>query len=511
MVNRGHALSRDELIRTLTAYSGITTADGADDGTTLIDSNLIDNAYISPSGIPEKTILILSGDARGEDKPSSSFNNGTGAITLAGTGFSAQIMAGTIYRILNFSSAEADIAALLAALGNPTGDMRDVTQSEAASLAAYITRFKEHFRAHDQTRICLIVPDLADFANDLQNTAIKAQLDLIGSVSLLDQLGVDEGEEDWEVYDLVVVGSNAHDAFLNANLDDLIKYHGPVMVCNSAVAQYLLMGTAAGPSTSDDTEYCETIHNRVMQLVFTSLGQKVLFDSPQESDRLDMSAAALTAQVLMVDTTGEGPGLTVVGWLPAESADGETYELNDGSSLPSGRLFAGCFVHADRLTDLGKLLLRRIARNLTQAHLHPLTVQVKRVYQEDIPETDFSLALIDDDLTDPPPGADTENSIVDIDLKNGRTYVLRSLWVDVTSFGTGGTKLTFKLWVMVNTVVTEVDSVDVAVLGIQNLMDLFGLPEVHADGIWLTVQTDSDESPGDAACEGTFRYAEAKK
>ncbi|GAJ19406.1 unnamed protein product, partial [marine sediment metagenome] len=67
MTSKGHALSRDALIRTLTAYSGITTADGAEGGTTLVDSNLKDNPYISASGIPEKAILIMSGDARGED------------------------------------------------------------------------------------------------------------------------------------------------------------------------------------------------------------------------------------------------------------------------------------------------------------------------------------------------------------------------------------------------------------------------------------------------------------
>lgn len=110
MASKAHALSRDALIRTLTAYSGITTQDGAADGTTLIDSNLIDNALISPSGIPEKTVLILTGNARGEDKGSASFDNVTGEITLQGTGFSDKIVAGTIYRILNISSTEIDVA-----------------------------------------------------------------------------------------------------------------------------------------------------------------------------------------------------------------------------------------------------------------------------------------------------------------------------------------------------------------------------------------------------------------
>ncbi|KKM96139.1 hypothetical protein LCGC14_1181170 [marine sediment metagenome] len=116
MVSRAHALSRDELVRTLTAYSGITTADGAGDGTTLVDSNLIGkNDFIT-----EKTILIMSGDAKGEDKGALSFNTVNGAITAQGTGFSAQIKAGTIYRILNISSIEIDVANMDAKIGTPT-------------------------------------------------------------------------------------------------------------------------------------------------------------------------------------------------------------------------------------------------------------------------------------------------------------------------------------------------------------------------------------------------------
>lgn len=100
MTSKAHALAREELIRVLTAYSGITTADGLDNGTTLIDANLKDNPSISASAIPEKTILIMSGAAIMEDKGAASFVNATGTITLE-TGFSVQIKAGTIFRILN--------------------------------------------------------------------------------------------------------------------------------------------------------------------------------------------------------------------------------------------------------------------------------------------------------------------------------------------------------------------------------------------------------------------------
>ncbi len=126
-------------------------------------------------------------------------------------------------------------------------------------------------------------------------------------------------------------------------------------------------------------------------------------------------------------------------------------------------------------------------------------------YQEQIPDTDFSLAAIDDTLTADPPSADAENSMVDIDAIVGSTFVLRGLWVNVTSFGTG-TKLIFKLWVPLNGAIANVDSVDVTSLGIQNLADIFGLQEIHADSIHITVQTDAGAT---GACAGTYRYAKA--
>ena len=110
MTSLAYALARAGLIRALTAYSGITTADGAGDGTTLVDSNLIGrNDFIS-----EKTILIMSGDAKDEDKGATAFDNVTGTVTLQGTGFNAQIKAGTIYRVLNISTVEVDVANIAA-------------------------------------------------------------------------------------------------------------------------------------------------------------------------------------------------------------------------------------------------------------------------------------------------------------------------------------------------------------------------------------------------------------
>ncbi len=130
-------------------------------------------------------------------------------------------------------------------------------------------------------------------------------------------------------------------------------------------------------------------------------------------------------------------------------------------------------------------------------------------YMEQIPDTDFDLVAIPEDLATDPPDAPAANSVVDIDVNAGDTFVLRSLFVKINSFGTGGNKLIFKLWTLLNTAITMVDEVDVTSLGIQNLMDIFGLQEVHGDGIWITVQSDATPGSDDADCEGTYRWAKA--
>ena len=108
MTSKAHALSREELIRALTSYTGIATNDGAANGTTIVDTALINrNDFIK-----EKTIIIMSGDAKDEDKGAMSFVSATGVIALQGTGFSAQIKAGTIYRVLNISTVEIDVEAI---------------------------------------------------------------------------------------------------------------------------------------------------------------------------------------------------------------------------------------------------------------------------------------------------------------------------------------------------------------------------------------------------------------
>jgi len=298
-----------------------------------------------------------------------------------------------------------------------------------------------------------------------------------------------------------VVGSNAGGyTFTNTNIDDLTLFHGPLMVCNAAVAEYLLMGTEISQSASTVNEWCKTIYNRVMFLVFGSTGDKALFSEATVSDRLDMSVAALTEQILMTSLTGDVNTKAVVGWLPAESADAETYELNDGSTMPSGRLFAGCFVHADKLTALGQLLLRRLARNLAQAHLHPLLVNVKRAYQEDIPDTD---------ITDTATMTESECILLDIGPQQSRRFCLRHLRIKAQADPTPNT-MTVKLYEYFQGALVNVHSFDIDTgnwTTYYSLVDMFGLSEVHSDAIRVACVMDA----GTLEVKATYCYAEAKK
>ncbi len=120
--NRHYALAREAILRSLVAYTGITTADGA----TPANNTLICNALIGSNDyISNKAILILSGNSRGEDSGASGFVAGSGTITVVSP-FNSQILAGTLFMVLNISSIEIDVAAINTKIGT-NGDAAGTT------------------------------------------------------------------------------------------------------------------------------------------------------------------------------------------------------------------------------------------------------------------------------------------------------------------------------------------------------------------------------------------------
>ena len=95
-----HALDRDPILRAISSFYGITSADGNPGGTTLFCSALIGaNDFITG-----KTILLQSGLAIFEGSGATGFISGTGQITV-NPAFSSQVLAGAAFYVLNASSA----------------------------------------------------------------------------------------------------------------------------------------------------------------------------------------------------------------------------------------------------------------------------------------------------------------------------------------------------------------------------------------------------------------------
>jgi hypothetical protein len=115
-MNKGFNLANNQLINTITAFEGLTTSDGSGSNNSLIDSVLIGASFVVG-----KTVLILSGDCEQEDRAATGFNSATGEITVS-PAFSAQIVSGVKFRLLNISSVETDVKVVEAAIGDPSGD-----------------------------------------------------------------------------------------------------------------------------------------------------------------------------------------------------------------------------------------------------------------------------------------------------------------------------------------------------------------------------------------------------
>ena len=99
MPNSAHPLARDELIQSLTVRAAWATSNGNVGGTSLVDAGLIGvNNFLTG-----KSVILMSGASRWEIGGITTFNPATGEITVT-PAFSAQVTAGILYRILNFST-----------------------------------------------------------------------------------------------------------------------------------------------------------------------------------------------------------------------------------------------------------------------------------------------------------------------------------------------------------------------------------------------------------------------
>jgi hypothetical protein len=101
MVSEGHAFGTEELLKAISIFQGYTSADGNAGGTTLFCASLIgSNDYLTG-----KTIVLAAGNALYEDTAISSYNPVTKQIAV-NPAFSAQVVSGIPFYVLNYTSAK---------------------------------------------------------------------------------------------------------------------------------------------------------------------------------------------------------------------------------------------------------------------------------------------------------------------------------------------------------------------------------------------------------------------
>ncbi|MBA7615033.1 hypothetical protein ES703_22309 [subsurface metagenome] len=346
------------------------------------------------------------------------------------------------------------------------------------------------------THALLVVTNAASLNTDLDAALRDWLLDIGFEVTICDPADVAANLE-ISAYDLIVVSAScvAEDA---TNLANLRTVEVPV-VCHSAaiaVSTVFNMGTTA--STKAAQTQIEITDNSPMWLIGQTLGNLTVTASA-----IIYTIATAGTNVVEFGQEADGTNLLTILKLP----QGE----DDDGIVPYAPFFDRYFVGVGNFT-LMNAAFKAMLGDLLHHFVHEKrfdegVIQAKRVYQEQIPDTAISISP-DVDLTTPPPGADAANSVVDIDKKHNRTFVLRSLFINISALGGGATPtMTLKLWVDIGGSPVQIDSVDVTSTGYQSLVDIFGLQEVHADSIHITAQVAADTG----TITGMYKFAEAKK
>ncbi len=153
-------------------YQGMTTSNGNPGGTTLVDSALIgENDFLT-----DTIIIIMTGACRRETRDIDSFAAGSGTITV-GTAFSAQIVSGVTFVIIARMSADVEVAALQADVGDASsstlGSLYGILGNPSASVDTTLLNGIDN-RANNTTLNGILA--IPDNAND---TAYRFLLDTI--------------------------------------------------------------------------------------------------------------------------------------------------------------------------------------------------------------------------------------------------------------------------------------------------------------------------------------------
>lgn len=116
VIQAAHAITDalvQKLVDGLISYEGTTTANGAADGSTIIDASLI-----TEPDFDGNVVILTSGTYEGQARGINGATTG-GTVTVA-ENFGGQVVLGTTFKIIGLRSVAADVTAVLTRLGDPT-------------------------------------------------------------------------------------------------------------------------------------------------------------------------------------------------------------------------------------------------------------------------------------------------------------------------------------------------------------------------------------------------------
>jgi hypothetical protein len=277
------------------------------------------------------------------------------------------------------------------------------------------------------------------------------------------------------------------------NLANLKTVACPV-VCHSAaiaVSAVFNLGTTAG--TEAAKTQIEIKDNTVQWFLDQVVGDLTVTAA---ATIYTIGTKGVNAITLAEEDTGTGNDITCLILLQGLEDDGDPAYAPDFD-----RVFFG-LGDADKANDPAKDIYFHLYEHLLhEVRFSPETVVTpKRVYQEQIPDTDVS---------DTATAIEANCILLDIGPKQNRRFCLRHFRLKAQADPVLNT-MTVRLYEYFHGVLTEMDSFDIDTTNwgtCHSLADMFALPEVHSDAIRITCKM----SAATLDVKATYSCAEAKK
>ncbi len=312
----------DPKVGSLISYEGVTTADGAGGGASLICAAL--------AALPDydgNQVIVTSGVCIGQARDIIGIT--TGGTVTPHLAFDAQILDGTHFVIAALRMVPAEVAALVALVG---------TAADAADLNTLFGRLRQgHFGVH--AHVLLVVHDASALDADL-DTALEQWLLDVGfhGVTIADPTDV-AGNLEISAFDLVIVSASCVAADVG-NLANLRTVEVPV-ICHSAdIAASVVFSLGGTPHTEAAQTQIEITDNTPMWLITTALGDLTVTAAAAIYAMNTKCAAAVT---IAEEATGTGNHLTIVrllagddnGAVPAYAAfsDRDVFGVGDVTNM----------------------------------------------------------------------------------------------------------------------------------------------------------------------------------